>query len=187
MLFVFKIVCLFVFDLLFDVQIGWGWILEEDSKWSHQHIHIQTYDDQKNIITTENFSELKSLEANKTNDIFNYQFIHLFYRDNVPNSDYFDILKPLIKQIKPISLIRVKANLNPISHKLVKFDKHIDQSIKCKVAIYYINDNNGYTVVGKEKIKSKSNRIVFFDSNVEHYGTNSTNCKNRTLINFNYF
>ena len=125
--------------------------------------------------------------AHKTNDIFNYQFIHLFYRDDVPNSDYFDILKPLIKQINPISLIRVKANLNPISHKLVKFDKHIDQPIKCKVAIYYINDNNGYTVVGKEKIKSKSNRIVFFDSNVEHYGTNSTNCKNRTLINFNYF
>ena len=125
--------------------------------------------------------------ANKTNDIFNYQFIHLFYRDNVPNSDYFDILKPLIKQINPISLIRVKANLNPISHKLVKFDKHIDQPIKCKVAIYYINDNNGYTVVGKEKIKSKSNRIVFFNSNLEHYGTNSTNCKNRMLINFNYF
>ena len=125
--------------------------------------------------------------ADKTDDIFNYQFIHLFYRDDVPNSDYFDILKPLIKQINPISLIRVKANLNPISHKLVKFDKHIDQPIKCKVAIYYINDNNGYTVVGKEKIKSKSNRIVFFDSNVEHYGTNSTNCKNRTLINFNYF
>ena len=125
--------------------------------------------------------------ANKTDDIFNYQFIHLFYRDNAPNSEYFNILKPLIKQINPISLIRVKANLNPISHKLVKFDKHIDQPIKCKVAIYYINDNNGYTVVGKEKIKSKSNRIVFFDSNVEHYGTNSTNCKNRTLINFNYF
>ena len=39
-----------------------------------------------------------------------------------------DILKPLIKQIKPISLFRVKANLNPISHKLVKFDKHVDQT-----------------------------------------------------------
>ena len=125
--------------------------------------------------------------ANKTDNIFDYQFIHLFYRDNVPNSDYFNILKPLIKQINPISLIRIKANLNPISHKLVTFDKHIDQVFKCKVAIYYINDNNGYSVVGKKKIESKSNRMVFFNSNVEHYGTNSTNCKNRMLINFNYF
>ena len=148
----------------------------------------EDYEQLREILESNNFPWYFQLyTAVKTDDIFNYQFIHLFYRDNAPNSEYFNILKPLIKQINPISLIRVKANLNPISHKLVKFDKHIDQSIKCKVAIYYINDNNGYTVVGKEKIKSKSNRIVFFDSNVEHYGTNSTNCKNRTLINFNYF
>jgi|TARA_Y100000015_G_scaffold37501_1_gene39490 hypothetical protein len=148
----------------------------------------EDYTPLKQMLESNNFPWYFYLHtANKTNDIFNYQFIHLFYRDDVPNSDYFDILKPLIKQINPISLIRVKANLNPISHKLVKFDKHVDQSIKCKAAIYYINDNNGYTVIGKEKIKSKSNRIVFFDSNVEHYGTNSTNCKNRMVINFNYF
>jgi hypothetical protein len=148
----------------------------------------EDYTNLRQMLESDNFPWYFYLHtANKTNDIFNYQFIHLFYRDDVPNSDYFDILKPLIKQINPISLIRVKANLNPISHKLVKFDKHIDQPIKCKVAIYYINDNNGYTVVGKEKIKSKSNRIVFFNSSLEHYGTNSTNCKNRMLINFNYF
>ena len=148
----------------------------------------EDYTNLRQMLESDNFPWYFYLHtANKTNDIFNYQFIHLFYRDDVPNSDYFDILKPLIKQINPISLIRVKANLNPISHKLVKFDKHFDQPIKCKVAIYYINDNNGYTVVGKEKIKSKSNRIVFFNSSLEHYGTNSTNCKNRMLINFNYF
>ena len=148
----------------------------------------EEYTNLRQILESYNFPWYFYLHtANKTNDIFDYQFIHLFYRDDVPNSDYFDILKPLIKQINPISLIRVKANLNPISHKLVKFDKHVDQPIKCKVAVYYINDNNGYTVIGKEKIKSKSNRIVFFDSNVEHYGTNSTNCKNRMVINFNYF
>lgn len=128
------------------------------------------------------------LTSQKTEDIFNYQFNHVFYRDDMPNSVYFDILKPLIKQIKPISLFRVKANLNPISHKLVKFDKHVDQTyFKCKAAIYYVNDNNGYTVIEKKKIQSKSNRMVFFDTNVQHYGTNSTNCKNRMLINFNYF
>ena len=148
----------------------------------------EDYEQLREILESNNFPWYFQLyTAVKTDDIFNYQFIHLFYKNYVPNSEYFYILKPLIKQINPISLIRVKANLNPISHKLVKFDKHIDQSIKCKVAIYYINDNNGYTVVGKEKIKSKSNRIVFFNSSLEHYGTNSTNCKNRMLINFNYF
>ena len=147
----------------------------------------EDYEQLREILESNNFPWYFQLyTAVKTDDIFNYQFIHLFYKNYVPNSEYFYILKPLIKQINPISLIRVKANLNPISHKIVKFDKHIDQVIKCKVAIYYINDNNGYTVIGKKKIKSKSNRIVFFNSDLKHYGTNSTNCKNRTIVNLNY-
>ena len=38
-----------------------------------------------------------------------------------------------------------------------------------------------------EKVESKENRIVFFDTDIKHFGTNSTNCKNRMVINFNYF
>ena len=38
-----------------------------------------------------------------------------------------------------------------------------------------------------EKVESKENRIVFFDANTTHVGTNSTDCKNRMVINFNYF
>jgi hypothetical protein len=29
--------------------------------------------------------------------------------------------------------------------------------------------------------------MVFFNSDVKHFGTNSTNCNNRMVINFNYF
>ena len=42
-------------------------------------------------------------------------------------------------------------------------------------------------MIGKEKVESKKNRIVLFKANEDHYGTNSTNCKNRMVINFNYF
>jgi hypothetical protein len=42
-------------------------------------------------------------------------------------------------------------------------------------------------MIGDNKIKSKANRMVFFDAQTKHYGTNSTNCNNRMLINFNYF
>ena len=31
------------------------------------------------------------------------------------------------------------------------------------------------------------NRIVLFNANQKHLGTNSTNCNNRMVINFNYF
>jgi|TARA_Y100000114_G_C11479696_1_gene194804 hypothetical protein len=121
------------------------------------------------------------------NKPFDYQFVHVFYIDNIVNSDYFNRLNPIIKKLEPLSLIRIKANLNPISNKLIEFGKHKDQDFKCKGAIYYLNDNNGYTMIGKNKIESKANRMLLFDANEEHYGTNSTNCNNRMLINFNYF
>ena len=120
-------------------------------------------------------------------DPFNYQFTHCFYIDFVVKSAYFDILNPLILKLNAKSLVRIKANLNPISHKLIEFGLHKDQEYKCKGAIYYINDNNGYTMFGNEKVESKQNRIVLFDTETEHSSTNSTDCKNRMVINFNYF
>ena len=41
-------------------------------------------------------------------------------------------------------------------------------------------------MIGDEKVESKGNRIVMFNANTKHYGTNSTNCNNRVVINFNY-
>ena len=42
-------------------------------------------------------------------------------------------------------------------------------------------------MIEDNKVESKANRIVFFDAQKEHYGTNATNCNNRIVINFNYF
>ena len=50
-----------------------------------------------------------------------------------------------------------------------------------------MNDNNGYTVIKGKKIESKKNRMLLFNSDINHCGTNSTNCRNRMVINFNYF
>ena len=119
--------------------------------------------------------------------LFDYQFNHIFYINNNINSNFFNYLNPILDKLKPLSLIRVKANLNPPTEKIIKSDYHTDQNFKCNIAIYYINDNDGYTIIGKEKILSKKNRMVLFNSNKKHYGTNSTNCNNRMVINFNYF
>ena len=50
-----------------------------------------------------------------------------------------------------------------------------------------INKLKPKSLIRKEKVESKKNRIVLFKANEDHYGTNSTNCKNRMVINFNYF
>ena len=119
--------------------------------------------------------------------LFKSQLVHIFYKDNYVNSKFFSYLDPIIKKLNSLSLIHIKANLNPISHQLVKFSKHIDQPFKCKAALYYLNDNNGYTKIGNRKVESKGNRMVLFDAHQDHYGTNSTDCNNRMVINFNYF
>ena len=90
-------------------------------------------------------------------------------------------------KLKPLSLVRIKANLNPPSEKIVETAYHKDQDFKCKGAIYYVNDNDGYTIIDKEKVLSKKNRMVLFNANQKHFGTNSTNRNNRMVINFNYF
>ena len=119
--------------------------------------------------------------------LFHYQFVHIFYANNNENSNFFNQLNPVINKLKPKSLIRIKANLNPVSHELIEYNTHQDQTFECKAAIYYLNDNDGYTMIGKEKVESKKNRIVLFNANQKHLGTNSTNCNNRMVINFNYF
>ena len=122
------------------------------------------------------------------NELFHYQMTHVFYRDGQINSNYFSILEPLFKKIKLKTLIKVKANLNPISQTLVEFREHEDtpKSPENKSMIYYINSNNGYTKIKNKKIKSTANKALFFPSDTTHNGTNSTNCNNRMVINIIY-
>ena len=120
--------------------------------------------------------------------LYNYQLTHIFYKDFKINSNHFDILYPLIVKMNVKALVRIKANLNLVSDKLIKYGEHKDQKhFSCKGAIYYVNNNNGYTMFGDKKVESKENRIVFFNTDTLHSGTNSTDCKNRMVINFNYF
>jgi len=134
------------------------------------------------------FNPYKVYEHEKESNAEAFQFVHTFYQDDVPTSSFFHILKPILSTLNYKTLIRIKLNLNPYSQKLIVGAYHRDTTFKCKGAIYYLNTNNGYTLFekGKEKINSVRNRMVFFDTDVPHLGTNSTNCKNRLVLIFNY-
>ena len=56
-----------------------------------------------------------------------------------------------------------------------------------KTAVFYINTNNGWTEFKKGgKVKSVANRIVIFDSKLEHSGVTCTDENKRVVMNFNY-
>ena len=114
----------------------------------------------------------------------------MFFQHNKPNSSYFDSLLPLINKLGCKALVRIKANLNPYSSQLSESWYHVDFDNKnLKTAVFYMNTNNGYTKFKKnnKKISSIKNRVVVFNSNTEHLGTNTTNCKRRIVININYY
>ena len=119
-------------------------------------------------------------------DINNYHLSHVFYNDNKINSKFFPLVGDFIPLLKPKSLIRIKANLTVKTEKQIIFKKHRDQPFDCKVAIFYLNSNNGYTLIDNKKIKSIKNRMVFFP-NCWHSSATATDQPNRIVINFNYF
>jgi hypothetical protein len=116
-----------------------------------------------------------------------FQFIHNFYSSCFPASDYIRILNPIISKLNPRALIRIKANLLLRTEKRIDFDFHIDQEISCKSAVFYVNSNNGKTLIKDYgEIESIENRLIIFDSKLEHTGTTCTDQKTRVVINFNY-
>ena len=82
---------------------------------------------------------------------------------------------------------RAKANLYGRTKELVHHDNHADTNFSHKGAIFYINSNNGFTVLedGTE-IKSVRNRLLLFDPSKPHHSTSCTDDKRRVNINFNY-
>ena len=115
-----------------------------------------------------------------------YQFIHLMYTEYAPRTPYFDLVEPIFKDLGAASIIRCKANLQPRGSEIVENNFHTDYN-NCITAILYVNSNDGYTLFKNgDKIESVANRLVVFDSNLEHTGTNCTDEPCRVVINFNY-
>ena len=117
-----------------------------------------------------------------------YQFTHVFYNNERPNSSNFINIAPLLNKLPIVKLIRVKSNLLIKSSKIIKHGFHTDFNIKGgKTAIFYLNTNNGYTIFkNNKKIKSEENKLVIFDCLLEHSGTTCTDTDFRALININY-
>ncbi len=125
-----------------------------------------------------------------------FQFVHTFYRVLLPKgkqpgvSDDLVYLTPLLKQLNPSLVLKIKANITPRTPEPDKTDFHTDFELKMghKTAIYYINDNNGYTEFESgEIVKSVANRLVVFDGSQVHRGVSCTDKKIRIVLNLNYF
>lgn len=117
----------------------------------------------------------------------NFYFTHMFLFEYT-RSNMFGLIQPIIAKLEHRTLIRVKANLYPRTHSLHHHLKHSDYDYEHKAALFYVNSNDGFTVLEDgTKIESVENRLLLFRGDTEHNSTTCTNTKARVNINFNYF
>ena len=149
-----------------------------------------------NVILTDHFPWYWNGETLPSDDDYynpnDYQFTHRIFdlSDGGILSDYYSLCDIIQQRLGVRKLSRIKKNLLPRTFFHRKGGMHTDlwglTSIQ-KTAIFYVNTNNGWTEFKKGgKVKSVANRIVIFDSNLEHQGVTCTDEKRRVVINFNY-
>ena len=113
-------------------------------------------------------------------------FTHTFLIDN-EKSGWINLITPVIDELKAKAFVRIKANCYFRSDELIHHTDHVDFDFDHKGAIFYLNTNDGYTVIGDTKVESVENRLLLFDPQVPHHSTNCTDQQRRVNINFNYF
>ena len=151
------------------------------------------FKDLQNLITQSEFPWFqRKTMVEGTTDNLGY-FTHSFYNNNRINCDtYFRYIIPILNKLNLKAVVEVRANLTPsVCFKDENSDFHIDNNFNCKTAILYLNNCDGGTEfkIGNkiEFVRSEENKIVIFDSSIEHRGKTSKDADFRYIINFNYF
>ena len=156
-----------------------------------------------NVLSKEDFESIKNFILNSqfpwnltpvvTSDKENlpipasYYFTHEFWSgfNTEPQAQVF---APLLNIMECKAIMRIKGNLYPSTEIIVHHDNHIDYEFSHKGAIFYLNTNNGLTILeDKIEVESIENRLLLFDSSKPHRSTTCSDDKCRVNINFNYF
>jgi len=164
---------------------------------SHQQIYNITAEPQDTTLSWQYCPDIITYpdpDSSRTEDekLQQWQLVHVFALAN-QFSPWYHHLKPLISEINPIAIWRIKANLSVQQKIITEGGMHLDTSVNLKytnmmTSIYYVNSNDGYTKLEDgTKIESIENRLVTFNSNIKHTGSTCTDSKVRVVINLNYF
>lgn len=119
----------------------------------------------------------------------NCYFTNLIVNNSiVTNQDTYSLISPILNKLDIKSLIRIKGNLYPSTEKIKIHPPHLDYPFEHKAAIFYINTNNGKTIIEDTiEIDSVENRLLLFEGFKKHSSTSCTDTDCRININFNFF
>ena len=154
-------------------------------EWSFTSGIARNSDDPINNHNDQSDTFQKQLREYKKDD---YMFNHTFFADQpFFMSKRINLMYPILSQLKIGMLYRIKANLYARTEKIVEHDWHTDMEEEHFSAIYYVNTNNGKTLIKDiGEIESVENRMLIFKGNLLHASTSASDT-NRININFNFF
>lgn len=151
----------------------------------------EEFENIKNSILNSNFDWNLTLVVSNQKERLpltaSYYFTHVFW-SGFNTDPQAQVFAPLLNKIDCKAMIRIKANLYPSTDDIVHHDKHCDYDFSHRGAIFYLNTNNGLTILeDKVEVESIENRILLFDPSKPHNSTTCTDDKCRVNINFNFF
>lgn len=148
--------------------------------------------DLENFLLSNNFpyyytENIAGEDFKKTNT---FMFFHNLILNGQECSSVGNLITNIImNNISSKNILRSKINFYLRTDSLQFHDFHLDDPNNkgIKIAIFYINTNDGFTEFeDKSIVNSVRNRLVLFPGNLKHRSTNTTNRKNRINININY-
>ena len=158
----------------------------------------RNYREIKNFLPDEEFKALRKIMFSKelpwyyrNEQTFSdrFYFNHSFYQWYTETSDLFEYVKPILHKLKVNMLSEVRANLILKDKEHHQSGWHCDRDFDCNTAIFYMNTNNGHTLLGEKnstKIECEENKMLIFNSKIKHCAVSQTNKVRRIVININY-
>jgi len=135
-------------------------------------------------VTSNIVSPIKGFESK----IKQTQLSHMFINDS-SKSDWLPSMYPIFNKLKVKEIFRAKINLTFNTGEQVVGGWHNDFDLinKNKIAIFYINDNNGFTLLEDgTKILSRANRLIIFNNKILHTSVSQTDTEERMVLNIGY-
>lgn len=123
-----------------------------------------------------------------------YWLKHSIYNNFKPESNLFFLMDEFIQKLNITSIIQIRLNLvlkQPYKNFKTNFHTDYDNYKNLKTGLFYFSVDGTGTIfkIGEEEklVKCKPNRMVVFDSEINHCGYLNNNFNTRFAINFNYY
>jgi len=146
-----------------------------------------------------------SVGIEKNVDLDKFGFTHTVFGSESSSSSLHLLLLPFLWKIKDLigakEVIRCRLDMTVYNPNNYLHERHIDINTPHYVAIYYVNDSDGETIIYnqkqqknknnfdlsiRKKIEPKANRILIFNGEYFHTGHSPSKNSTRILINSNF-